>query len=88
MNYDLHFRRSDQDMVFFNKFDGKLEKVDGTELAVTFELKHGRGTTEKEAYNLLDGRSVNKNFPTDRIKNITPGLSSILTIKKKMASMR
>lgn len=63
MHYNLHFKRGDQnEMYFFNKYDAALTKPDGRDLLQTFYLENGRGITMKEAYNLLDGRAVNKDF--------------------------
>ncbi|WP_114782326.1 hypothetical protein [Botryobacter ruber] len=62
MDYTLHFRRSDQnDMYFFNKYDATL-KPDTTaeKLSQTFYVNKNSGITSREAYNLLNGRSVHK----------------------------
>lgn len=62
MDATLHFRKSDSsDMYFFNKYDVRVgsERKDET-LAQTFYLNKGQGVTLKEAYNLLNGRSVHK----------------------------
>lgn len=61
----LNFKRSDQnlDMVFFNSFDLLLKKEGREEtLQQNFSASYGNRYTLKEGYNLLDGRSVNKNF--------------------------
>lgn len=60
----LHFRRSDErDMYFFNKYDMALKKGDGgMELGRTFFIGKDNNITLKEGYNLLDGRSVNKDL--------------------------
>lgn len=63
----LHFKKSDStDMYFFNKYDVRTatERGDQT-MAQTFYLNKGRGVTLKEAYNLLNGRSVHKEL-TDK----------------------
>jgi len=63
MEANLHFRRGDQnEMYFFNKYDAKLTKADGSELEQTFYMDKGRGFTLKEAVNLLEGRAVNKDL--------------------------
>lgn len=57
----LHFKKSDQsDMYFFNRYDATLQKTNEEKLSQTFYLNKGNGITIKEAYNLLNGRSVNK----------------------------
>lgn len=63
MEANLHFKRGDQnEMYFFNKYDAKLTKADGTEFEQTFYMDKGKGFTLKEAANLLEGRSVNKDL--------------------------
>ena len=61
----LHFRRSDRfDMYFFNKYEAFLKKGDNaeTERMQTFYISKGTGVTLKEAFNLLQGRAVNKDL--------------------------
>jgi len=59
----LQFRKSDNaDMYFLNRYEAILQKPALGSKAQTFYLDNGRGITMKEAYNLLDGRSVNKNL--------------------------
>ncbi len=61
----LYFRRSDQlDMYFFNKYEARLRSSHDPELdkAQTFYISKGTGVTLKESFNLLQGRSVNKNL--------------------------
>jgi hypothetical protein len=65
MEVTLHFRRSDQlDMYFFNKYDARLSSGEDTEpeRAQTFYINKGWGITLREAYNLLQGRAVNKDL--------------------------
>ncbi|MEJ5144648.1 hypothetical protein [Sphingobacterium sp. MYb388] len=59
----LNFSRSDQGNYFFNSYDLILqkEKADQSNMH-QFKVNYGNTFTLKEAYNLLDGRSVNKNF--------------------------
>ena len=62
MDYTLHFKKSSQsDMYFFNRYDAalqngkpELDKIQG------FYVNKGHGITAKEAFNLLEGRSVFK----------------------------
>src|SRR5882762_5244009 len=61
----LSFRRGDRsDMYFFNRFEARLHYPDGPERdrEHTFYISKGRGVTFKEAFNLLQGRAVNKNL--------------------------
>jgi hypothetical protein len=64
VNYVLDFSKSDKsDMYFFNKYTAALpgEKPD-QDKSQTFFIKKNSGVTAKEAYNLLNGRSVNKDL--------------------------
>ena len=61
----LHFRRSDQmDMYFFNKYEASLLHPDdpAKDRKQLFYINRGSGVTLKEAYNLLQGRAVNKDL--------------------------
>ncbi len=61
----MYFRRSDQlDMYFFNKYEATLRSGEDSELdrAQTFYINKGSGVTLKEAFNLLQGRAVNKDL--------------------------
>jgi hypothetical protein len=61
----LYFRKSDQHgMCFFNKYDALLVYPDEPERnrKQTFYINKGSGVTFKEAFNLLSGRSVNKDL--------------------------
>jgi len=59
----LQFRKSDNaDMYFLNRYEAILQKPALGSKAQTFYLDNGRGITMKEAYNLLNGRSVNKDL--------------------------
>jgi hypothetical protein len=63
LNAELHVRKSDNsEMYFLNKYDATLQKPGQENKSQTFYLDHGKGVTMKEAYNLLDGRSVNKDL--------------------------
>lgn len=64
VNYTLDFSKSDKsDMYFFNKYSATLQgeraELDKYQ---TFFIKKNSGVTAKEAYNLLNGRSVNKDL--------------------------
>ena len=62
---DLHFKKSAMtDMYFFNKYDLSLTKPGQDEVSIkqTFYIGKDNNITLKEGYNLLDGRSVNKDL--------------------------
>ena len=61
----MNFRKSESsDMYFFNNYHASLEKENGNNVEQTFYLNKGKGVTGKEAFNLLDGRSVDKELVT------------------------
>lgn len=61
----MNFRKSDStDMYFFNNYNASLEKANGEKNEQTFYLNKGKGVTGKEAFNLLDGRAVQKDLVT------------------------
>jgi hypothetical protein len=61
----LHFRKSDSsDMYFFNSYNASLQRSNGEKFDQTFYLMKGKGITAKEAYNMLEGRSVFKELST------------------------
>lgn len=63
VNATLHFRKSDEkDMYFFNKYDMSLIKNEQEEIKQTFYVGKDNTFTFKEAYNLMDGRAVNKDL--------------------------
>lgn len=61
----LHFRRSEQfETYFFHKYQARLRSGIDSDLyrVQTFYITKERGVTLKEAFNLLEGRAVNKNL--------------------------
>jgi hypothetical protein len=65
MSSSLHFKKSAQsDMYFFNSYSASLQKPGSTTpVNQTFFInKEGGNITQKEAFNLLDGRAVNKDL--------------------------
>ena len=61
----MNFRKSETtDMYFFNNYHASLEKGKDEKAEQTFYLNKGKGVTGKEAFNLLDGRSVHKDLVT------------------------
>src|SRR6478609_138343 len=64
VDYKLDFKKSDTtDMYFFNRYQATLKNDDPTlEKSQTFYVTKNSGITAKESYNLLSGRSVNKDL--------------------------
>ena len=64
MDYTLHFKKSDStEMYFFNRMDAKLQNgKPEEEKSQSFYVNKGNGITAKEAFNLLEGRSVFKDL--------------------------
>lgn len=61
MLVDLAFRRGEQnEMYFFNSYRATLK--DDPNMSHTFYLDKGNAITSKEAFNLLQGRAVNKDL--------------------------
>jgi hypothetical protein len=60
----LNFKKSDQsDMYFFNSYNMSVEKEQSKEkLTQTFYINKDNNITAKEAYNLMEGRAVNKDL--------------------------
>ncbi|ALM50822.1 hypothetical protein AMR72_15470 [Flavobacterium psychrophilum] len=61
----LNFKKSEQgDMYFFNSYNVKLQKENAETLQQNIYVNSKGTITMKEAYNLLSGRSVNKDMQT------------------------
>lgn len=63
IDYTLHFKAGDnQEMYFFNKYDATIKHKDdpAKNIDQTFFINKGSGITAKEAFNLMEGRAVNK----------------------------
>jgi hypothetical protein len=59
VDYTLHYKAGDENaMYFFNRYDAALQ---GKDMQQTFYINKG-SITAKEAYNLMEGRSVYKNL--------------------------
>lgn len=60
----LNFKKSEQsDMYFFNSYDMDIQKEGKpVEFSQTFYINRDNNITAKEAYNLMEGRSVNKDL--------------------------
>jgi hypothetical protein len=60
----LNFKKSkESDMYFFNSYKVELQKGDSKEaLEQTFYINKSSNITMKEAYNLMEGRAVNKDL--------------------------
>ncbi|HYD92213.1 MAG TPA: hypothetical protein VEA37_12090, partial [Flavobacterium sp.] len=61
---ELNFKKSEQtDLYFFNSYKVNLQKDGKPEsLEQTFYINKGNNITLKEAYNLMEGRAVNKDL--------------------------
>lgn len=66
VDYKLDFRKSETtDMFFFNRYRATLKNDDPSqEKSQMFYINKNSGITAKEAFNLLSGRSVNKDLTT------------------------
>ena len=60
----LNFKKSEQsDMYFFNSYDMDIQKEGRpVEFSQTFYINRDNNITAKEAYNLMEGRAVNKDL--------------------------
>ncbi|RKR05186.1 hypothetical protein C8C83_4518 [Flavobacterium sp. 90] len=60
----LNFKKSEQsDMYFFNSYDMDIQKEGKpVEFSQTFYINRDNNITAKEAYNLMEGRAVNKDL--------------------------
>lgn len=61
LDYQLHFRKSDEGKVYYNGFDAKLN-TEGKKESVSHRFYGNQGISAKEALNLLEGRSVLKSL--------------------------
>jgi hypothetical protein len=63
-NATLHFKKSDQsDMYFFNRYNLSLKQEQSPDVVdQSFYINKGNNITLKEAYNLMSGRSINKDL--------------------------
>ena len=67
MDYTLHFKAGEQnEMYFFNRYDASLKnEADPTKDRMqTLYINKGHGVTAKEAFNLMEGRAVEKKLYT------------------------
>lgn len=65
VDFTLDFKRSDKsEMYFLNQYQATLKHPEDStkDLTQTFYINKSSGVTAKEAYNLLSGRSVNKDL--------------------------
>ena len=57
----LNFKKSkESDMYFFNSYDVSMKKEGAKDVNNTFYINQGQSITLKEAYNLMNGRAVEK----------------------------
>lgn len=86
MEADLAFRKGEQnEMYFFNRYTASLLKdgVVDPERTQTFYLNRGYGVTFKEAYNLLEGRAVNKDLTNSTGEKYNAWIQLDLSAKDK-----
>jgi len=77
----LYFGKSDKsDMYFFNKYDCRVKSEKDETMAQTFYINHGWGVTLKEAYNLLNGRAVEKEL----VRKLSPEESAQFKAEQKL----
>ncbi|UEG54886.1 hypothetical protein LLH06_07900 [Mucilaginibacter daejeonensis] len=63
VDHTLHFKAgNEQEIYFFNKYDTRITDANGQAQgdAQTFYINKGHGVTAKEAFNLMEGRAVQK----------------------------
>ena len=58
LDSSLHFKKGEQEMYFFNRYEARIQQPE--ERQQTFYIDRGNGITNKEAFNLLNGRAVHK----------------------------
>jgi len=84
MDYTLHFKAGDQNnMYFFNRYEASLKnEADPTKDRMqTLFINRGHGVTAKEAFNLLEGRTVEKKLYNSENQTYTAWLK--LDLKSK-----
>ncbi|WEK21368.1 MAG: hypothetical protein P0Y49_09465 [Candidatus Pedobacter colombiensis] len=69
----MNFEKAENGNYYFNSFDLTLTKEDGQQFSKKFTNYYGNSFTLKEAYNMLDGRSVHKEFLPIQKKNEKTG---------------
>jgi hypothetical protein len=82
----LYFTKSERsEMYFFNKYSAWLIKDDmlDQDRRQIFYIHHGHGVTLKEAFNLLEGRAVNKDLFTARGERFNAWLQLDFGLKDK-----
>jgi hypothetical protein len=63
LDVDLYFKKSQiSDRYFFNKFEAKLQNPETGQDPKTHTFYQNQGITVKEAFNLLEGRAVEKSL--------------------------
>lgn len=63
LDVDLYFKKSQiSDRYFFNKFEAKLQNPETGQEPKTHTFYQNQGITVKEAFNLLEGRAVEKSL--------------------------
>lgn len=64
VDFSLHFNKGkESDMYFLNSYSAQLKGgTEENEIPQKFYINKGKGITAKEAFNLLSGRAINKDF--------------------------
>ncbi len=86
----LNFSRSKQsDMYFFNSYKLRLQKENGPDsMEQTFYINKGSNITLKEAFNLMEGRAVNKELTTKEGKIYTAWIQMDFTQSNKNGNFK
>jgi hypothetical protein len=81
MESTLYFGKSDKsELYFFNKYDTRVKNEKDETMAQTFYINHGWGVTLKEAYNLLNGRAIEKEL----VRKLSPEESAQFKAEQKL----
>jgi hypothetical protein len=89
VNYDLRFQRSATSSLFFlNNFSATMEKAPGELVSNTFYLDRAKGITAKEAFNLLEGRSVYKELKNKEGETYTAWVKLNPELKDERGNMK
>jgi hypothetical protein len=89
VNYDLRFQRSATSSLFFlNNYSASMEKSPGELVSNTFYLDRAKGITAKEAFNLLEGRSVYKELKNKEGETYTAWVKLNPELKDEKGNMK
>lgn len=80
----LQFRKSDKsENYFLNSYQASMERSNGQRMGQQFYVNNGHGVTAKEAYNLLEGRSVHKELESKEGQKYQAWMQLDLSAKDK-----